>query len=559
MRKFVLALILIFSPSFVWADMGGWSGQSLGQHNNVDQSTTPSDGQILKWNDTLKKWEYQADGGGSVSDTVYGAGWNGDTTVAPSKNAVYDKIETLFSSASIDTSAELAAILTDEIGTAGALVFSTNPVFSGIVDNQTNDSATATVTELYRLTHTSTGTVAANFGAGIDAYLEDASGNAAQQAGRIAIIWTDATEASEDSAIVFSGVSAGGALTELVRITGSGNFGIGTTGPSVPFQAEGESGIYRTGLKVDTNDNSYGPTLVGYTDRDANERIFFRGSFTAADNQSIYWGSSSVSRLTFSTTGNDNLQLGLFTGSGTGSGYVSIIESADTNNANRSPLATTTNPTLRIYSSDATSATDYGEFYQDGTNFNIGVGEGVVTITGGGLTSTAGTTTLGTVAGAVDAGGATSFEVPNGANPTTDAAGEIAVDTSAAPGSGIRFYGDAAYTIAGTYSKSFVITSPTASADAAIWRVPYNITIKAIHGVQVGGTNVVGMLTENDSNGLNPVVVDSADMTITTSNVNDDGSLSNPTLDAGDYLGWATTSVSGTITRVTITYEYVID
>lgn len=33
--------------------------------------------------------------GGSVSDTVYGAGWNGDTTVAPSKNAVYDKIETL--------------------------------------------------------------------------------------------------------------------------------------------------------------------------------------------------------------------------------------------------------------------------------------------------------------------------------------------------------------------------------------------------------------------------------------------------------------------------------
>ena|SRR5436190_2705647 len=34
-------------------------------------------------------------GGGSVSDTVYGSGWNGDTTNAPSKNAVYDKIETL--------------------------------------------------------------------------------------------------------------------------------------------------------------------------------------------------------------------------------------------------------------------------------------------------------------------------------------------------------------------------------------------------------------------------------------------------------------------------------
>lgn len=31
----------------------------------------------------------------TVSDTAYGSGWNGDTTVAPSKNAVYDKIESL--------------------------------------------------------------------------------------------------------------------------------------------------------------------------------------------------------------------------------------------------------------------------------------------------------------------------------------------------------------------------------------------------------------------------------------------------------------------------------
>jgi hypothetical protein len=29
----------------------------------------------------------------NISDTVYGAGWNGDTTVAPSKNAVYDKMQ----------------------------------------------------------------------------------------------------------------------------------------------------------------------------------------------------------------------------------------------------------------------------------------------------------------------------------------------------------------------------------------------------------------------------------------------------------------------------------
>lgn len=36
-----------------------------------------------------------AGGGASVSDDAYGAGWDGVTTIAPSKNAVYDKIETL--------------------------------------------------------------------------------------------------------------------------------------------------------------------------------------------------------------------------------------------------------------------------------------------------------------------------------------------------------------------------------------------------------------------------------------------------------------------------------
>lgn len=40
-------------------------------------------------------------GGGSVSDTAYGSGWNGDTTTAPSKNAVYDKIETLSGGATL--------------------------------------------------------------------------------------------------------------------------------------------------------------------------------------------------------------------------------------------------------------------------------------------------------------------------------------------------------------------------------------------------------------------------------------------------------------------------
>ena len=31
----------------------------------------------------------------AVEDAAYGAGWNGDTSHAPSQNAVYDKMETV--------------------------------------------------------------------------------------------------------------------------------------------------------------------------------------------------------------------------------------------------------------------------------------------------------------------------------------------------------------------------------------------------------------------------------------------------------------------------------
>lgn len=46
------------------------------------------------------------------------------------------------------------------------------------------------------------------------------------------------------------------------------------------------------------------------------------------------------------------------------------------------------------------------------------------------LNASGATTTLGTVAGAINAGGATSLEIPNGTGPTVDAAGEIALDTN---------------------------------------------------------------------------------------------------------------------------------
>jgi len=106
------------------------------------------------------------------------------------------------------------------------------------------------------------------------------------------------------------------------------------------------------------------------------------------------------------------------------------------------------------------------------------------------------------------------------------------------------------------FSKSFVITNATASADGSVWRCPANATITAVHLLCKGGT-VTGHLTEQDANGLNDAGVDGAtDITgVTNTNVNDDGSLSNPSIDAGDYIGWRTTSITGTNTYTIITFE----
>jgi len=110
----------------------------------------------------------------------------------------------------------------------------------------------------------------------------------------------------------------------------------------------------------------------------------------------------------------------------------------------------------------------------------------------------------------------------------------------------------------GVHSQSFVIASATAYSDFILWRAPYAITITAVHGLAIGdGTNVVGNFDECDGNGGNPVAIDS-DMTL-TSTVTTDTELSNASIDAGNYIQWHTTSVSGTNYQIVVTIDYTID
>ena len=89
----------------------------------------------------------------------------------------------------------------------------------------------------------------------------------------------------------------------------------------------------------------------------------------------------------------------------------------------------------------------------------------------------------------------------------------------------------------------FAVNGLTASDDFLIFKAPIDLTVKAIHGVLQSGTNVVGGFDECDSNGANCVAIDS-DITFNGGDDADDGSLSNASIDAGDWIRWHTTSVS---------------
>ncbi len=103
--------------------------------------------------------------------------------------------------------------------------------FIGSTTINQGTAATSTVGTTFDQRLGSTGSTQAGFGIRNIFKLTDSVPNAAEDAGAIDVLWVDATSGSEDSAIVFSGKTAGAALAEWVRLVG-GNVGIGTTAPS---------------------------------------------------------------------------------------------------------------------------------------------------------------------------------------------------------------------------------------------------------------------------------------------------------------------------------------
>ena len=145
--------------------------------------------------------------------------------------------------------------------------------------------------------------------------------------------------------------------------------------------------------------------------------FFFSSGVIMEDSEGFFLGTSSDAKFVWLTSGNDRLDLGLPVGAASGSGFYQIMELADLNNANRRPLTTPANPTVRIYSSDAAVAGDFIEFSHNQTDaiLNVGAGDLKITAAGGDVDfadenlSTTGTLAAGvtTIVGSVVVGNGT--------------------------------------------------------------------------------------------------------------------------------------------------------
>lgn len=160
--------------------------------------------------------------------------------------------------------------------------------------------------------------------------------------------------------------------------------------------------------------------------------------------------------------------------------------------------------------------------------------------------------------GVYDFGGATSFEIPNGAGGTTvDAAGEVTVDTTSGT---VNFHdGTAERVLTPIQSKSITIESPTSSEDISMFYTDEAITITKIVAVLVGSStpSVTWTLRHGtDRSGTGAEAVTSGTTTTSTTTGSVVTSFNDATVVADSFLWCETTAMSGTVDQLNITVFY---
>lgn len=163
-----------------------------------------------------------------------------------------------------------------------------------------------------------------------------------------------------------------------------------------------------------------------------------------------------------------------------------------------------------------------------------------------------------TDSGAVDFGGFTSFEVPNGAGgKTVNAAGELCVDTTSKT---VNFYDGAAEAVLNpTLSKAITVKNPTNAEDISMFFTDPAITITKMVAVLVGSSTPSVTWTvrhSTDRNATGNEVVTGGTTTTSTTTGSVVTSFNDATIPATSFVWLETTAKSGTVTELHLTIFY---
>jgi len=164
-----------------------------------------------------------------------------------------------------------------------------------------------------------------------------------------------------------------------------------------------------------------------------------------------------------------------------------------------------------------------------------------------------GLSTLGalTATGVIDFGDATSTELANGTNPTINAEGETAIDTSGF-GQLVYYASGSEHTITDEkkITLSLASTSFSSFSSRSLGYQFRGITVKRIWCKTSNATSVVINLSSNGT-------ADMDQLTCATTNTFDDGSISNATITKGNELVLERRTISNGVDFLTITFTYV--
>jgi len=148
----------------------------------------------------------------------------------------------------------------------------------------------------------------------------------------------------------------------------------------------------------------------------------------------------------------------------------------------------------------------------------------------------------------------TATSIPQGTNPTVDAAGKIAIDTTATPDQ-LRYYGDAEVVIDARHTENATFKAPV-SGDKAKFRKPFGMTVTTVGCVTDAATSVILDVQECNANGASCSTILSG--TITCGTTYGTGTVSDAAIASGGYVFFSVGTVTGAVGYLYVDFNYTV-